>query len=211
MTLPNYVTPEEVRAYMPANEVATATTWDATVTLLCANCSRAFDKLTFRQPGAYAVADDTTRYFDGVPETATDYLGSIFTDELVALTSVGIAPNGGSSFTALNTNNYWLWPYNAAAEGKPYLRIDLDPDGAVKRWPVRPRSVQVIGKFGYSLEVPADVQEAILLYIVRMVRKAQQNYLEVGTMLDSGQVMVGMKVDHDFQELILMYRKGRLA
>lgn len=211
MTAPNYVTPEQVQAYMPANDVATATTWDATVTLLCTNCSRAFDKLTFRPPGAYAVADDTLRYFDGVPATATDYVGSIFTDELVELTSVGIAPNGGSSFAPLDVNNFWLWPYNAAAEGKPYLRIDLAPDGAVKCWPSRPHSVQVIGKFGYSLEVPADVEEAILLYIVRMIRKAQQNYLEVGTMLDNGQVMVGMKVDHDLQELILMYRKGRLA
>lgn len=212
MTLPDYVTPEMVRAYMPTNEVATATVWDADVATLCTNCSRAFDTLTFREPGAYAVSDDTTRYFDGVPCTATDFLTMILIGELADLTSVSIAPNGGNSYNPLLVDNYWLWPYNAIAEGNPYSRIDLNPDGgAIKLWPSRPHSIQVIGKFGYSQIVPADVQEAILLYIVRMLRKAQQNYQDTGTMLDSGVVLIGMKTDHDLQELILNYRKPKLA
>lgn len=212
MTLPDYVTAAMVRAYMPTNEVATSTVWDADVTTLCTNCSRAFDTLTFREPGAYAVSDDSTRYFDGIPCTATDFITMLLTGELAALTSVSIAPSGGSSYSSLLADNYWLWPYNAAAEGKPYSRIDLNPDGgAVKLWPSRPHSIQVVGKFGYSQSAPADVQEAILLYIVRILRKAQQNYQDVGAMLDSGVVMIGMKTDHDLQELILMYRRPKLA
>lgn len=197
---------------MPTNEVATSTVWDSNVEVLCANCSRSFDTLTFREPGAYAVDTDTTRYYDGIPFTATDFVDLLFTDELAALTSVSIAPNGGSTYTAVDAANFWLWPYNAAVMGKPYTHIRLNAEGgSVQAWPSRLHSIQVTGKFGYSLIVPADVQEAILLYIVRMLRKAQQNYQDVGTMLDSGVILIGMKQDHDLQETILMYRKARLA
>lgn len=212
MTLPDYVTPEMVQAYAPSNEVATSTVWDSVVASLCTNCSRAFDTLTFREPGAYAVTDDSTRYFDGIPCTATDFITMLTVGELVDLTSVEIAPNGGSTYSALLTDNYWLWPYNAPSEGKPYTRIDLQPNsGSVRLWPSQPHSVRVIGKFGYSASVPDDIQEAILLYIMRMLRKAQQNYEDVGQMLNSGVILVGMKQDYDLQTLILMYRKARLA
>lgn len=212
MTLPDYVTPDMVQAYAPTNEASASTVWDAVVTSLCTNCSRAFDTLTFREPGAYAVTDDTTRYFNGVPCTATDFITLLSTGEYVDLTSVNIAPNGGNSYTPLDASNFWLWPYNAAAEGKPYTQIELNTqNGSVYLWPSRPHSVQVVGKFGYSATVPADIQEAMLLYIMRMLRKTQQNYEDVGQMLNSGVILVGMKQDYDLQSLILMYRKARLA
>lgn len=209
MTIPNYVTSAQVKAYMPTNEIATSTVWDNVLTTLCANCSRAWDKLTFREPGAYAVDADTTRYFDGVPVTATDYLDQILVGEICAVTSVSTAPNGGS-FAPMNNADYLLWPYNAQLEGRPYTEVMLNPNGGISSWPSTKRSVQVVGKFGYSLTVPDDVLEALLLYVVRFIRKNQQNFLEVGTITDSGQVYIGMKVDPDLQDLVRMYRRGRV-
>lgn len=210
MTPAVYLTREQVAAYMPTNEVSTTTVWNTFLDTVCQNVSRAFDTLTFRQPGDYAVEDDTTRYFDGVPVTATDYVLCLAIGELAALTSVSIAPNGGDTFTLVPADSYWLWPYNAAQDYKPYLRIDLTGSGSVAQWPTRPHSVQVIGKFGYSTEVPPDVYQALLLYAIRFLRKAQQNYLEVGTLLDTGQIMLGMKEDTDLVQLIQFYRKSRV-
>lgn len=213
MAANNYIALADVKAYMPNNDVSTTTQWDALVTTLCTNLSRAFDTLTFRKPGAYAMTTSASRYFDGVPQTAGDFANSIFIDELAAApTSVSISKTGSQTgFVAMATTDYLLWPYNAADDGKPYLRIDLNlVDGQTKAWPSQPRSVQVTGPFGYSATVPADVQEALLLYAVRMLRKAQQNYLQVGQILDSGQIMVGMQRDTDLENLIAYYRKARV-
>lgn len=209
MTIPNYVTSAMVKAYLPTNEVSTSTVWDSVVTTLCTNLSRAWDSLTFREPGAYAVSDDTTRYFDGVPATATDFTDQILVGEICAVTSVATAPNGGS-FVTMNSADYLLWPYNAALEEKPYTEVMITPNGGVSAWPTGKRSVRVIGKFGYSQTAPSDVVEALLLYVVRFIRKNQQNFLEVGTITDSGQVYIGAKVDYDMQDLIRMYRRGRV-
>jgi hypothetical protein len=213
MTAPLYLTLAQVKAYMPTNEVSTVATWDTMVTTLCTNLSRAFDSLTFRQIGAYAVNADVTAYFDGVSIFAGAYTESVFVDELAAApTSIGVSMSGNGSYVNLTPSDFWLWPYNAANNGKPYTRIDLNTQtGAYKSWPTYPHSVKVVGKFGYSVTVPDDVYEALLLYAVRMIRKAQTNYLEVGTLLDSGQVLTGMKRDEDLLGLIALYKKGRLT
>lgn len=211
MSIPVYLTPAQVKAYAPTNELNTSTVWDGFLTTVCETVSRAFDHLTFRAPGAYAVTEDTLRYFDGKQVTATDQLRSLWIDELAALTSLAIAPNGGTTYTPIDAGDFWLWPYNATVLNQPYQRLDLTGDGTVKSWPSRPHSIQITGKFGYSTNVPADVTEALLLYTIRFVRKAQQNYLEVGQLLDTGQVFIGAKTDYDLQALIAVYRRGRLA
>lgn len=209
-----YVTLAQVIAYNPENELSTSTTWNTLITTLCTNCSRAFDTLTFRQPGAYFVTDDATNYYDGIPPTATDFITTKIVDEIAAApTSVSVSMSGDpSAFVALSSADYFMQPYNATNSGKPYTKIALNMiSGAYKAWPCLPRSIQVVGKFGYSTSVPADVQEAILMYVTRLFKKVQQNYQEVGTLLDTGQVMVGMKKDYDLNLLITYYKKSRLT
>lgn len=213
MTTPNYLDVPTLKAYMPTNEVSTTSIWDTEATTLCTNLSRAWDTFTFRKPGAYAVAAPTTRYFDGVNPNANDFVNSIFVDEMAqAPTAVQISTSGSQTgFVTMASSDYYMWPYNAAEEGKPFLRIDLDLiSGSTKKWPMYPRSVSVTGLFGYSTSLPADVLQAMLLFAVRFIRKSQQNYLDVGTFLDSGQVLIGMKTDPDLTELIRHYRKSRV-
>lgn len=207
----DYLTVAQIKAYAPTNEIETSTTWDTMLATLCTNLSRAWDTLTFRQAGDYLVSVPATRYYDGVPRTAA-YPDVIQIGEIAAVpTSVSISPNGNpAGFIALQATDFFMYPYNAGTVGKPYTQVRLNQaTGSFKSWPTRQRSIQVVGLFGYSTMVPADVIEALLLYAIRMVRKAQTNYLEVGTLLDTGQVMVGMKRDPDISDLISVYRQWR--
>lgn len=205
MTVPNYFTAADLKAYWPVNEIVTSTVWDAMMATLGTNVSRALDVLTWRQPGEFAVSDVTTRTFDPPNQLSTDFQTTLFIGELADVPTL-VSING----LAVPSSDYWLKPYNAAAEGRPYTSILLNPDGTTQSWGVKLHSVTVTGKFGYSMTLPPDVFEAAMLYAIKFIRKAQQNYLETGTVLDSSQVMGGMKVDTDLQELILQRRKSRL-
>jgi hypothetical protein len=205
VTTPVYVTLAQVKAYWPTNEVSVTTDFDALVTTLTTNCSRCWDTLTWRNPGDYAVVTPDTLWYDGVPFTATDYLDVLPIDEIAAVPTSIIS----DGYTLLSTD-YFMWPYNAPHNFRPYTQIRLNPTGMLKLWTTKIHAISVTGLFGYSVVVPPDVSEALLLYIVRMVRKSQQNYLEVGTLLDSGQIMIGMKTDPDLQVLLEHYRKSRV-
>lgn len=206
MTINNYVTLSDVKLYDPQNEVSTTELWDVMVTTLCTNLSRAFDQSTWREPGEFAVGTDSTRVFDGTPNTATDFIRQLDVDELAAVpTLVTIAG------ITVPSNDYWPVPYNALSQGKPFTGLYLDPDGQTRFWGSKLHSIQVTGKFGYSTAVPADVFQALLLYVIRLLRKAQQNYLETGVILDAGQIMSGSKIDEDIKDIIILRRKTRFS
>lgn len=206
MTPPAYFQLSDVKAYMPNNEVSNTTKWDGLVTTLTTNMSRAFDTYTSRAAGAYLVTADSTRYYNGVNPNATDYTTNLLIAELAGTpTSISIA-NSSYQYTPMLSTDYFMWPDNAALDGYPYWRVDLNPNGQTTAWPWMRRAVQVVGKFGYSQAVPSDVFEALLLLAVKYVRKAQQNYLKTGTVLDVAQIMGGMDVDPDIAGLILYYR-----
>lgn len=213
MTLPNYVTAAQVKAYWVNNGVQNTSQYDNVITTLCTNCSRAFDVLTFHLPGAFAVTADAAQLFNGKPWTATAYQLSIAVPELATTpTLVEISISGSqTAFVPLASTDFYCEPLESPLVGKPFTTITLDAqNGQYKQWPIYPRSIRVTGKFGYSTTIPDAVNEALLLYVVRMIRKIQNNYLEVGQLLDSGQVMIGMKYDPDLQTLIQQYRKAAL-
>src|ERR1051325_262461 len=103
---------------------------------------------------------DVTRYYDpptmGGGRGRDLWLGA----GLLSITELrtGISPTSTGSVLVLN-QDYRLWPYNAAIEGKPYEMIEF-------AWSHHglPRSVSVTGKFGYSETIPDDAWDAILKY-----------------------------------------------
>ena len=207
MTVNNYFTLQDVKDRMPENAVSQTTFWDLYVTDLIPEISRSWDTLTFRQPGDYAVSDNVARLFDGVPPTARAFVRTLFLGEVVGTPSlVEINVNGdGTTWVSLPSTDYFLRPTPNLYTGKPFNFIDLNRNGTTRCWPQWQQSVRITGYFGYSRTVPADVFNGVLLFVIKFVRKAQQNYLETGTLLDSGQVMNGMKVDEDLAQILHRY------
>lgn len=71
--------------------------------------------------------------------------------DLLSITTLKFDLDGDGTFeTTVATSDYRLWPSSAAADGKPYRRIDLLTYGDYGAFPAGIGTVQIVGKFGYS-------------------------------------------------------------
>lgn len=86
--------------------------------------------------------------------------GLVVIDDLTTMTSLQVDQDGDGTFEETWTANteYVLEPLNAAADSRPYTRIETHR-AAGKTFPAYPRSVKVTGKFGWPT-VPAEVVQA---------------------------------------------------
>lgn len=171
-----YVTKTQVKQYMGIN-------WDAGIdafvdTLIAAAtkyveefCGNApFGKRVFEAPSP---DDDVTKRFNGSGETKL-YIGDL--REITSLTIDGLAQT-------LDTD-YYLYPLNAAAEDRPYEWIELiQPEtswansnprrGNVIPYIFEPlqRSVEVVGKWGFSETPPDDVKVAVMKLVGGIIKE----------------------------------------
>ena len=202
--MPNdYCTAGEIRAVMPDQSWTTA--YDALLTTLASRASREFDRYTNRPPGAYYVSTASDRYFTGNGTI------QLWPGEMAAAPEAVRVAEGGvlSVLTAWNTaSDYQPWPYNAADEGQPYLRLDVDVyNGSKTQWPPYPKAIKVTAKWGYSASVPDDVREATITMVVRQFKRGQQGFIDVGAIQELGQLRYVKGKDPSVDELIETLRR----
>ncbi len=114
--------------------------------------------ITLRDEVSREFDRETRRHFHGL--TATRYYSGSgaremwLGDDLLSITTIKIADTADQPTAFENTlttaTDYTLWPRNA--DGKPYRKIILNPDGEYSAWPVGVDNIQLVGKFGYSEE-----------------------------------------------------------
>lgn len=111
-----------------------------------------FGKRVFEAP---AIDNDVTKYFDG---NGTQKLP---VGDLKSLTSLTI-----DNVLQVVDEDYFLKPYNASLEGKPYSYIELiQPSGrtnsrlgTIYEFEQDQRNIKIVGKFRYSDVVPSDIK-----------------------------------------------------
>lgn len=111
-----------------------------------------FGKRVFEAP---TPDNDVTKYFDG---NGTQKLP---VGDLKSLTSLTI-----DDVLQVVDEDYYLKPYNASLEGKPYSYIELVQPGGrtnsrlgtIYEFEKDQRNVKVVGKFRYSDTVPSDIK-----------------------------------------------------
>jgi len=205
LATPDYCTARDVQAALPDGN------WGETYDDVLASCvtraSRAIDAYLKRAPGAFAVSDDSTRYFDGTGGAV------LWPGEFIAVTSLSVAETGDpTAYTLWAATDYVLWPYNAAAEGMPYERIDLDTlYGTKTMFPRYRKAVKVVGKFGYSGTVPDEVQAAAIIEAARLFKRGQAGYQDYGGNPALGQVRVTAELDPQAAQVLAAARFGRLT
>lgn len=100
----------------------------------------------------------TSRRFHS--EVETRYLSGqgcreLWCGDLVSVTSLKVSDTLDQPSTFENTlvagTDYTLWPRNAAAEGKPYRKIVLNPNGQYLAFPSGVDNVQLVGVFGWPV------------------------------------------------------------
>lgn len=209
--MPNdYCTTDEVKAAMPDALPSTDTSYNSILSALITRASRMFDRETKRAPGAYAKSssDTETRYYDG------SGTGQQWVDEMAAApTSVKISEVGSrvsSDYTTISSSDYTLYPYNAALIPAPYTRIDLDTlYGAYSYFPRYPRSIEIVAPFGFTTtdNTPDDIVQATIVQTIRMFKRGQQAFQDVGAITALGQLRYVGALDPMVQEVINLYKR----
>lgn len=151
---PDYLTTAELKTYLRIGDVAD----DALLATCITDASRAVDFACNRQFGVLAAA--TARYYTWYGE----YIAArqaLPIDDLQSVTNLAVAVDtaGDSTWatTIVNGTDFDLWPWNAAADGKPWthllLRGGITTLGSLPR---AARAVRVTALFGWTA-VPKPV------------------------------------------------------
>jgi hypothetical protein len=207
----DYITVDQFRAVMPNDPAFSDARYDTLLTHLITRACRALDRYTNRKPGAYQVDTDVTLYFDGSDN------GELWIGELAAApTSVKVAEGGiadnsagtGGTYSTWSASDYLLWPYNALDDGRPYLRMDINSFGGTKAaWYRFPKSVKIVGKFGYSTEAPDDIQQAAITQTVRWFQRGKQGFRDTGAVEALAQLQYVKAIDPEVALMVQHLRR----
>jgi hypothetical protein len=196
----NYCTLEELTDLLSDGDLTNwSTKYNDQLQQAITDASRLIDSLLKRKPGAFKATTDETRYYTGSGDEEQ------WIDELAsAPTSVSVAETGDiTAYTVYSSTDYMLWPYNAASDGLPYLRMDMDRlYGSKSVWYRFPRSVKVVGPFGFSTDTPEEIGRAAKIQVVRWFKRGQQGYQDAGAITELGQLRYVKQLDPDVQAIL---------
>ena len=185
----DYCTIAEVKSVMP--DVEWDASYDVVLTSLITRASRAIDRWTGREPNAYC-APEATRLFDSVGNCEL-YIGELATNPK----EVKVAWDG-TTFELLDAAEYYCLPINSLPFN--YLRLEFGT------FPCMRRSVQVKGKFGYSLSVPDDIKQAVIMQVIRWYKHGQQAFQNTAAASQFGTPEYG-GLDETVSSILEAYRK----
>ena len=150
-----YPAQADLEAYMTAAGIPIGTL--DTASFIAAGISD-FEKRVRRK--MLAPAGTVQRNYDP-PTDQTGYLD--LAQDLASLTSVVYFPYGApAGETWVQDVDFWVRPYNAAADGKPYLGLELKRRFMSPLLPAMHKSIQVTGRWGYGTSIPEDAWRAMI-------------------------------------------------
>jgi hypothetical protein len=200
-----YCTKEEIQASMPElSDTEWGTKYDDIMDELAKRASRAIDLYTKQIPGAYLVTVDTERIYDGSGNSI-----QTINEIAAAPTKVEVAETGDiTNYTEWASTNYWMVPYNALAEGRPYTQIELDVQyGTKKSFYKFKRAVKVTGKFGFSTTVPHMIKEVTIIQASRWFKRGQQAWEDAGAVPGLSSLKYVQTLDPDVQKALEFLRE----
>lgn len=151
---------------------------------------------------------DTTRYFTPDDWRTLTLHGSPGDVEVVTVTSVTVDTTGNGTYgeTLVEGTDFLLAPRSAAANGRPYRRLEmLRTSGRV--WPVHvTESVKVVGRFGWSA-VPEDIVEATVIQASRVFKRVREAPFGVASLSLEGEgIRLTARLDPDVELLLRPWR-----
>lgn len=156
-----YCTVAEVKEQERLN--FSVTTFDTAIEGAIEAISRAIDNECGRF--FYVEGADSTNYFVAKDD---EY---VHIGDYVSVTTLSTDNSGDRSYTDWTVDtDYDLWPYNAALDSKPYMRVDVAPRGGKRFYKGISKGVKVVGKRGWPA-VPKPVHEACILWFLRAYKR----------------------------------------
>lgn len=211
LTTTDYCTAVELKAYLRIQD----TVDDAELGFAITAASRAIDHAMGRPFGVDS--SPVARYFTYQPVAraalAVDELGGRQALDVVDISStVGLvvkvdADDDGTFETTLTLNtDYRLWPWNAAADGRPWERIVLS---AAQAFPHVVRGVEVTAAFGWA-SVPVVVKQATLLQASRFFKRRDAPFGVAGSPEMGSEMRLLARLDPDVAVLTGLHPYRRI-
>lgn len=189
---PNYCTSAELKAFI---RKATAAD-DTQIGLAISAASRAIDKKTNRQFGltGSAVARVYTWHGEALEGRAALPIDDLQTTTGLAV-GLDLAADGAFSQAIVSGTDFDLWPWNAAANGKPWTHLVVRPSAAAAL-PCGTRGIQVTANWGWSA-VPDTVKQACMIQAGRFYLRRDSLYGIAGSPDTGGELRLLSKLDPD--------------
>lgn len=175
---PDYCTVAELKTHLRITDTDDDTPLAISVTA----ASRAVDHACNRQFGqdSSAVARYYT-YDGGCLDTGADYRQILEIDDLMTTASLVVKvdtdDDGTFEETLTEVTDFRLYPWNAAANGRPWTHIVLPANDS---FPLEARAVEVTAKWGWTA-VPAIVKNATLIQAARFFQRRNSPYGVAGS------------------------------
>lgn len=192
LTLAKFKTLANIQGTDANRDLELDATIEAVSRLIDEHCHRRF----------YTTTNDETRYYTA---TKTDEFEC--PDDIISITTLATDLDGSRGYTdTWAATDYDLLPFNAILDGVPYTRLELANFGT-KVFPLYPRGVKIVGKFGYAATIPELVARACFIQAFRLwMRKAAPFGVAGGG--DMGQAVVIPTLDPDI--VLLLSKVARL-
>lgn len=187
-----YVTATSLKATAELRDTSYA---DEDIDLAIAAASRAIDEVCAQR--FHTTGADETRYFTPV---SPDFL---HVGAVNAITTLKTDLSGDGTFETTWTVNtdHVLEPLNAVLDGRPYTTIRRRPSASPWFPAGQPRSVEIVGRFGWASPPPQIVEATTIIATQLLLRARQAPFGVVAVGLDGDAVRIG-RFDPDVTRLL---------
>lgn len=203
---PDYATTEMVRDYLNAN--GTGNRDETEIGWAISAASRSIDKVANRQFGLVASAE--ARYYSAEYDNGLSRW-FVLIDDLMTTTGLVVAtdPVLDESFTGAVGSDYVLMPRNAAAEGRPWIRLDIK--STATNQPVgAERLVKVTARWGWS-SVPDPIVQATALQASRLLWRRDAPGGVAGSPESGSEVRLLARLDPDVLTIVRSFARMWVA
>lgn len=201
MALGDYTDKAEIKEYI--EQLAGTTAHDTLLDKICTRVSRAIDSYTGRR--FYVPATDETYLRDG-RGTRT-----LFLDLAAAPTSVRVRSGMQDAWRTVPVADVLLQPDDRPT-GWPAEWVDIteEPSGAESVWSLGSRTVEVVGKVGFTT-TPAEIGQYAVELAVRAWRARSQGFGDVIGVDELGTVQIARAMPALVRLGLDHYRRPRVA
>jgi hypothetical protein len=199
---PSYVEVADLAAYarIPVGDELD----DVQIALAIATASRAVDMFTARQFGLTGSA--VARVYTWAGE-CLDGRRALPIDDVQTTTGLAVALDfdGDGTFeeTIVYGTDFDLWPYNAAADGKPWTHLIMRAGVSL---PCGARGIQVTANWGWSA-VPDTIKQATLFEANRFLKRRDAAFGVTGSPEMQGELRLLERLDPDVVIALRPYRR----
>lgn len=216
---PDYCTTAELKSHLRISDTAD----DTVLAIAITAASRAIDQACNRQFGQttpaaaryYTFSGPTARFSDRL---MSDFLADPFRgreslqiDDLMTTSGLVVKVDRNEDGTYEETLtldvDYRLFPFNAAADGRPWSRVVL-ADG--ETFPTHLRGVEITAQWGWSA-VPTTIKQACLLQAARFFQRRNAPFGIAGSPDMGSEMRLLAKVDPDVAVMLSSFVRHWVA